>query len=104
MNTNRIIGTVILAAGYGSRMGTLKPLLPLGQSTVIEEAITRFRQAGIGQLRVVVRYQAELITPLLDRLGVAWVLNEQYERGMLSSVLTGLQSLESNVEAFFCFR
>ena len=101
MNTDKTIGAVILAAGYASRMGTPKSLLPLGRSTAVEEAITRFRKAGIEQVSVVVGYQAERITPLLDHLGVAWVLNEQYERGMLSSVLTGVRSLESRVEAFF---
>jgi molybdenum cofactor cytidylyltransferase len=101
MNTSKTIGAVILAAGYASRLGTPKPLLPLGRSTVVEEATARFRTAGIEQVRVVVGYQAELITPLLDHLGVDWVLNEHYDRGMFSSVLTGVQSLGSQVEAFF---
>ena len=101
MNTNKTIGAVILAAGYASRLGTPKPLLPLGRSTAVEEAITRFHKAGIEQVKVVVGFQADRITPLLDHLGVDWVLNEQYDRGMFSSVLTGVQSLESRVEAFF---
>ena len=101
MNTDKIIGAVILAAGYASRMGTLKPLLPLGRSTVVEEAITRFRKAGIEQVSVVVGYQAERITPVLDRLGVNWVFNEKYESGMLSSVLAGVRDLGSRMDAFF---
>jgi molybdenum cofactor cytidylyltransferase len=50
---------------------------------------------------LVVGYKAELITPILDCLGVPWVLNKQYERGMLSSVLTGVRSVESKLDAFF---
>jgi CTP:molybdopterin cytidylyltransferase MocA len=44
------IVALILAAGYSSRMGALKPLLPVGRSTVIEEAVTRFLDAGHGQV------------------------------------------------------
>ncbi len=36
------IVALVLAAGYSSRMGTFKPLAPLGTSTLIEEAVTRF--------------------------------------------------------------
>ncbi len=92
---------LILAAGYSSRMGAFKPLLPVGGSTVLEQAIARFAKAGITDIRVVVGYKAGEIIPILDRLGIRWVLNEQYEIGMLSSVLAGIRSLESSVDAFF---
>jgi|GEM_PF-85945 len=95
------ISALILAAGYSSRIGTLKPLLPIGGSTAMEEAIKRFLEAGIEDIRVVVGHRADDITPLLDNLGVQWVLNEHFDRGMLSSVLTGVKSLEPDVEAFF---
>ena len=35
-------GAVILAAGHSSRMGSFKPLLRMGNSTVLEEAVARF--------------------------------------------------------------
>ncbi len=92
---------LILAAGYSSRMGAFKPLLPVGCSTMVEEAITRFSRAGITDIRVVVGYNAGAIIPILERLGIQWVLNEQYESGMLSSVLAGMRSLESRIDAFF---
>jgi molybdenum cofactor cytidylyltransferase len=92
---------LILAAGYSSRMGAFKPLLPLGKATVLEEAIARLQQAGIQQIKVVVGYQAETITPVLRRLGVGWVVNDQHDRGMLSSVLAGVRGLDPEVEAFF---
>jgi molybdenum cofactor cytidylyltransferase len=82
-------------------MGTFKPLLPVRRSTALEEAISRFLKAGIQIVKVVVGYKAELIIPTLDRLGIQWVLNEQYDSGMLSSVLAGVGSLDSSVDAFF---
>ncbi len=94
-------GAVILAAGYSSRMGSFKPLLPLGSSTALEQAVARFKKAGIEALRVVVGHNAGLITPTLDRLGVQWVHNEQFDKGMLSSVLAGVRSLGREIDAFF---
>jgi len=92
---------LVLAAGYSSRMGTFKPLAPLGTSSLIEEAVTRFLRAGIADVRVVVGHRADELTPVLDLLGIKWIFNAEYDRGMFSSVLAGLKSFEPNVDAFF---
>ena len=34
-------------------------------------------------------------------LGIKWIFNAQYDRGMFSSVLAGLKSFEPDVDAFF---
>jgi molybdenum cofactor cytidylyltransferase len=49
---------LILAAGYPTHLSALKPLLPLGQTTVIGEVVTRFRTAGVEDIRVPCRYGA----------------------------------------------
>ncbi len=95
------IVALVLAAGYSSRMRSFKPLAPLGTSTLVEVAVTRFLRAGIADVRVVVGHRADELTPVLDPLGIDWIFNEQYDRGMFSSVLTGLKSFEPEVEAFF---
>ncbi len=95
------IVALVLAAGCSSRMGSFKPLAPLGTSTLIEEAVTRFLRAGIADVRVIVGHRADELTPVLDRLGIKWILNAQYDRGMFSSVLAGLKSVEPDVDAFF---
>ena len=41
---------IVLAAGYSSRMGEFKPLLPLGETTVLERIITLFQDAGVSEL------------------------------------------------------
>lgn len=92
---------LILAAGFSSRMGTLKQLLPIGKSTAVEEAISRFRKAGIEDIRVVVGHGAESVVPVLERLKVRCIFNRRYERGMLSSVLAGLRTLDIGTDAFF---
>ena len=77
------LGALVLAAGYSSRMGRFKPLLPFGQSTVIESAIESLRTAGIGDITVVAGHRAKELQPLLNRLGVRWVLNAAYESSIL---------------------
>ncbi len=95
------IAALVLAAGYSSRMGDFKPLLPLGQSTVTHEVVERFRRAGIEDVRVVVGHRAGEIGPVIDRLGARNIFNADYDRGMFSSVLAGVKSLEPEIGAFF---
>ncbi len=95
------ITALVLAAGYSSRMKQFKPLLPMGPTTTLERCVQLFRDAGIKDVRVVVGYRADELTPLLDRLAVRTILNERFDEGMFSSVRAGLSDLESSFKAFF---
>jgi len=96
------IAAIVLAAGYSSRMGCFKPLLPLGGTTVLERVIALFREADIPDIRVVLGYRAEELMPLLNRAEVPFVLNEGFADGMFSSVLKGFEGLrQSSVDLFF---
>lgn len=95
------IAAVILAAGTSSRMGTSKPLLPLGTGSVIERVIETVRQAGVGDLVVVTGHRAADVAPVVERPGVRHVHNPDYESGMFSSVRTGVGALRDDVDAFF---
>lgn len=95
------ISALVLAAGYSSRMGAFKPLLPLGETTVIEKAVSSFLAAGIQDIRVVVGHRADEVIPVLDRLGVKSIINGHYSRGMYSSVTAGVRSFEPEVQAVF---
>jgi len=97
----REIAALVPAAGYSSRMGKFKPLLPLGRSTVIQEAVERFRRAGVDDVRVIIGHRAEEIAPALEKLGVRKIFNPDYAKGMLSSILAGLKSLEPQIDAVF---
>lgn len=82
-------------------MGAFKPLLPLGDGTVIERTINIFREGGISDIIVVVGYQADRIIPLLEKQGARWVINEHYDREMFSSVQVGVKNLNGDGGAFF---
>jgi len=95
------LAAVILAAGRSSRMGSFKPLLPFGRGTVIERVISTVYEAGVETIRVVVGWNAHLLIPILERLGVPWVRNERFEEGMYTSVRAGVRDLPTGVAAFF---
>ena len=94
------IAALVLAAGYSSRAPAFKPLLPLGATTIIENVINNFRRADIADITVVVGHRAGELMPVLDRLHVRSVFNEQYDAGMFSSIMAGVHSLQPGVEAF----
>ncbi|MGI6712079.1 MAG: DVU_1551 family NTP transferase [Bacillota bacterium] len=96
----RIIA-IILAAGYSSRMGGFKPLLQVGKHTVIEKVVDSFFQAGINDVRIVVGYRANEIIYALSHKKIRFIINSRFSQGMFSSVQTGVDSIEDDVEAFF---
>lgn len=82
-------------------MERFKPLLPLGPSTLLEEAIARFYKAGVRDVRVVTGKQALELRPVVERAGARSIFNPHFERGMFSSIQAGIQSLEDDVTSFF---
>ena len=92
---------LILAAGYGSRMGRFKPLLHLGGKSAVEWALTAFRDAGVADVAVVTGYGATDLEAELHRLGVAALRNPNYDHGMYSSIQVGIAALAPDVGACF---
>ncbi len=95
------VSAIILAGGYSKRMEKFKPLLPFGNSTVVENAIDVFRKSGVNDITVVIGYRAKDLKDLLNSLCVKWVYNEKYNDGMYSSVVEGVCSLEDSTSGFF---
>ncbi|MEM9059414.1 MAG: nucleotidyltransferase family protein [Pseudomonadota bacterium] len=61
---------MIMAAGFGTRMGELtrdlpKPLLPLGGMTLIDHALSHVRDAGIGSAVINLHYRGDQIREYL---------------------------------------
>lgn len=92
---------LILSAGFSSRMGDFKPLLPLGGMTVLERSISLFRAAGVEDIRVVIGHRSEELEPLLGRLAVRCIMNPRYQEGMFSSIVAGAQSIADGSPPFF---
>ncbi len=99
MTRGKIVA-LILAAGYSSRMGDFKPLLSLEGKPVIARSVSSLREAGITDIRVVVGFRGRELKQLLDKLEVKSIFNENFDRGMFSSVLAGVRTFTPNVEGF----
>lgn len=95
------LAAIVLAAGLSRRMGRLKPLLPLGQTTVLETAVSPFTEAGIRRLIVVTGHRADQVGPLVARQGWMEAPNPDYRTGMYSSVRAGVAALPAGTAAFF---
>jgi CTP:molybdopterin cytidylyltransferase MocA len=98
----REFGAVIAAAGLSSRMGAFKPLLPLGNSTIIERIVGTFREAGIQNIAVVTGHNAELIEQALSAYGLTFIHNGDYaSTDMFRSASLGLEFLARQSGAIF---
>jgi putative nucleotidyltransferase with HDIG domain len=91
---------IVLAAGFSSRMGAFKPLLPFGERTVVDHVVTNLRAAGVERIHVVTGFEADALAPELTRLGVARAHNANFAAGMFSSVRAGVASLPPDADAF----
>ncbi len=83
------VETVILAAGRSSRMGTFKMELPLGGKPLIVRTVEIYAPIS-DRIIVVGGYKIDLLRQLLAGTGVEVVENLDYDRGMFSSVQTGM--------------
>lgn len=95
------LSALILSAGYSSRMGAFKPLLPVGNRCFLERCVMLFRQAGIADVRAVIGHRSKALKPLLERLGVPAIHNSDYCEGMFSSVRAGIAQLPRDCRGFF---
>ena len=84
---------IITAAGMSSRMGRLKPLLPLGDSTYIRHLISTFLRAGLEDIVVVGGRDFSALREHLTGIPVRLVYNEKYASSqMFDSVCLGLKA------------
>ena len=95
-----MIAGMVLAAGRSTRMGRLKPLLPWGQRTVIEQVVTTLLGTSLSDVLVVTGHEHDALTAVLQAYPLRIVFNPDYAAGeMISSIQTGLRALGQTVEA-----
>lgn len=78
-----------LAAGSSTRMGQPKQLLPWGNTTLIEHQIRTLIKTG-NPVNVILGFSANLIIPLIENYTVNIFNNNEWERGMGSSISFGI--------------
>ena len=96
------IAAVIAAAGLSARMRDFKPLLCLGDSTIIHRTIQTLRSAGARDILVVTGYQSAVLERHLNFAGVMFLKNERFaQTDMLYSLQLGLAALPPGADQVF---
>jgi len=104
------LAAVIPAAGLSSRMRGatpplpregFKPLLRLGDESLLGLVAQTFREAGVREIIAVAGHRADETTAEARRLGVRAVVNADYAQGMFSSVTVGLAAVPPSTDAVF---
>jgi molybdenum cofactor cytidylyltransferase len=95
-----MISGILLAAGESKRMqGAFKPLLKWGKRTVIGECVHQMRNSRLAEIFVVLGHRELDVRQSLAGSGVQYAINKNYQKGMLTSVKTGLSMLSPNEDA-----
>lgn len=93
-----MLAAVILGAGESRRMGTPKALVPFHGISFAQHLVNVTRHARIGVTRIVLGAGAEEIAAKLGVDPAMIVVNEEWEKGQLSSIQAGIRSLPAGTE------
>ena len=94
----RAFWVVVLAAGAGSRFGSPKPLMVVGDTTALESVVRKARSAGAEEVVVVTGHHRAEVSPAVEASGAKEVQNPRPQRGMMSSVRCGAAALPDDVD------
>ena len=94
-----MINAILLAAGQSKRMGKPKPLLRFNDTTFLEHIISVLKHSDVDGITVVLGAEAETIKKSVDLSGTSIVINQDYQRGQLSSLTAGIKESPEDMEA-----
>ena len=94
-----MINAIVLAAGQSKRMGKLKPLLRFNDTTFLGQIISVLKLSDVDKITVVLGAEAETIRKSVDLSGTNIVINKNYQKGQLSSLIAGIEQTPQETEA-----
>lgn len=97
------IWAIILAAGESKRMGRPKLVMPFGSSTIIGNVISNIPEDHVeGKILVLGAWMDEILEAT-GGLKVRHCFNEDYKKGMLTSVRCGIKALPEDAKAVLLY-
>lgn len=94
-----MINAIILAAGRSQRMGKPKALLKFEDKTFLEQIISVLKLSDVDRVTVVLGAEAETIKKSIDLSGTNVVINKDYQKGQLSSLIAAIKDTPEDTEA-----
>ena len=88
-----MLAAAILSAGESRRMGTPKALLPYRDSTFLQHLIEVTRHPRVSLTKIVLGAGAQVIRDTLHLDEASVVINDEWEKGQLSSIQAAVRSL-----------
>jgi CTP:molybdopterin cytidylyltransferase MocA len=92
---NISVAAIVLAAGASRRLGQPKQLLTYGGETLLDRAIRLAGEAGAAPVLTVLGSNREVILASADLNPAVPVINNDWERGIATSIHAGLESLDA---------
>ena len=97
--TRKKVGAIILAAGKSERMyGKNKLLEKVNEETLLKRIIDETLQTSVDDIIVVLGHESKIVQNSLRNLPVNFAKNENYENGISSSIKTGINSLQADID------
>jgi dTDP-glucose pyrophosphorylase len=96
---------IIMAGGIGTRLKPLtnvlpKPLIPIGEKTMLEEIFERFANYGCNDFYISVNYKADLIKYYMNELKLPYAI-EYFEESKPMGTAGSLSLLKGKIEQTF---
>jgi molybdenum cofactor cytidylyltransferase len=93
------IAIIVLAAGASTRLGAPKQLLEYNGITLLRRTVEKVLLSKAESVHVVFGFEAEKMRLEIAGLLVDVIINPNWKRGISTSIQSGIQSLEPNIDA-----
>ncbi len=94
-----MVNAIILAAGESKRMTKPKPLLTFGDHTFLEQIISVLKLSAVDRITVVLGAETKTVRKSIDLSGTDVVINKEYSKGQLSSLIAAIEDTSKESEA-----
>lgn len=94
-----MISSIVLAAGFSSRMGRPKALLEWGGQSLLAYQVEQLRSAGVDEVVVVLGHRSDEIRRAIRRSDCRVMNNPAYHLGRASSLRLGAKAVNRDAEA-----